>query len=131
MVQFGLDEIVKIQTEWVPKDDSIMFTESVPKYAMDLNEIVSRPNFRLVKIVEYFRSGDKKRTGFKLCYGGDKVGPVYRGFYRKQRPEKKYYFKKYSKNANFMIGETADSYVERRFTCQPHFVKLSKPCQDE
>ena len=126
--------MVKIQTEWVPKDDSIMFfNDSVPKDARDLNKIVRRPNYRIVKIVEYFRSGDKKRTGFKLCYGGDKVGPVYSRRWNDyhDKSEKKYYFKKYSKNANFMIGETADSYVERRFTCQPLFVKLSKSYQDE
>jgi len=58
-----------------------MFTESVPKKAKDLNKIVRRPNYRIVKIVDYFRSGDKKRTGFKLCFGGDKVGPVYIGYW--------------------------------------------------
>ena len=79
-----------------------------------------RPNYRLKKIVEYFRSGDKKRTGFKLCYGGDKVR-------KKVYCYKRECYDDCSNNVNFMIGETADSYFERRFKFQPKYAVISEP----
>ena len=69
----------------------------------DLEKIVSTRDWRVTKIIEYFRSSDKKRTGFKLCYG---------------------------KNGNYMIGKTADSYFERRFKRPPKYAVLSERKQD-
>ena len=67
----------------------------------DLEKIVSTRDWGVTKIIEYFRSSDKKRTGFKLCYG---------------------------KNCNYMIGigKTADSLFKRNFKRIPEFAVLSE-----
>jgi hypothetical protein len=69
-----------------------------------LAKITSTPDWRLTKIIEYFRSSDKKRTGYRLCYG---------------------------KNGIYMIGKTADTYFKRNFIRRAEVFVLSERKQDD